>query len=194
MKYKILALSLLSAIGLTQANAAATTYTATSVATWTATAKKDTTSKLVVTPLGSLQFDYANGISSFNTQKGLFNLSITGDPSATNFKLTSKLISNTLTQLDSSGSTLTVGVRYLGNELQKGTATTLVDSTATNNLGVMINLLNGAKLATNTSVSDSFTFYIKEGTKDGTTKSDFSSLPDGIWSGDVGVEFDATWS
>ncbi|WP_227541133.1 common pilus major fimbrillin subunit EcpA, partial [Klebsiella pneumoniae] len=77
-----------------------------------ATAKKDTTSKLVVTPIGSLTFNYAEGIKGFNSQKGLFDVTVEGDTTATAFKLTSKLVSNTLTQLDTSGSTLEVGVNY----------------------------------------------------------------------------------
>ncbi len=39
---------------------------------------KDTTSKLVVTPLGSLAFQYAEGIKGFNSQKGLFDVAIEG--------------------------------------------------------------------------------------------------------------------
>ncbi|STV79436.1 fimbrillin MatB [Klebsiella michiganensis] len=54
--------------------------------------KKDTTSKLVVTPLGSLAFQYAEGVKGFNSQKGLFDVAIEGDATATAFKLTSRLI------------------------------------------------------------------------------------------------------
>ena len=35
----------------------------------------------------------------------------------------------------------------------------------------------------------------KRGTTDGTTAvTDYSTLPEGIWSGDVSVQFDATWT
>jgi hypothetical protein len=68
--------------------AQAADVTAQAVATWSATAK-DTTSKLVVTPLGSLAFQYAEGIKGFNSQKGLFDVAIEGDATATAFKLTS---------------------------------------------------------------------------------------------------------
>ncbi len=57
--------------------AQAADVTAQAVATWSATAK-DTTSKLVVTPLGSLAFQYAEGIKGFNSQKGLFDVAIEG--------------------------------------------------------------------------------------------------------------------
>ncbi|WP_251277096.1 common pilus major fimbrillin subunit EcpA, partial [Enterobacter hormaechei] len=42
---------------------------------------------------------------------------------------------------------------------------------------------------------DGFTFSIISGTTDGTTAvTDYSTLPEGIWSGDVSVQFDATWT
>lgn len=99
MKKKVLAIALVTVFtGMGVAQAA--DVTAQAVATWSATAKKDTTSKLVVTPLGSLAFQYAEGIKGFNSQKGLFDVAIEGDSTATAFKLTSRLITNTLTQLD----------------------------------------------------------------------------------------------
>ena len=67
--------------------------TAQALATWSATAKKDTTSKLVVTPIGSLAFNYAEGIKGFNSQKGLFDVTVEGDTTATAFKLSSRAIS-----------------------------------------------------------------------------------------------------
>ncbi|MGF7445682.1 common pilus major fimbrillin subunit EcpA, partial [Klebsiella michiganensis] len=61
MKKKVLAIALVTAFaGMGVAQAA--DVTAQAVATWSATAKKDTTSKLVVTPLGSLAFQYAEGV------------------------------------------------------------------------------------------------------------------------------------
>lgn len=118
MKKKVLAIALVTVFtGMGVAQAA--DVTAQAVATWSATAKKDTTSKLVVTPLGSLAFQYAEGIKGFNSQKGLFDVAIEGDSTATAFKLTSRLITNTLTQLDTSGSTLNVGVDYNGAAVEK---------------------------------------------------------------------------
>lgn len=75
MKKKVLAIALVTVFtGMGVAQAA--DVTAQAVATWSATAKKDTTSKLVVTPLGSLAFQYAEGIKGFNSQKGLFDVAI----------------------------------------------------------------------------------------------------------------------
>ncbi|KLO03298.1 fimbrial protein, partial [Morganella morganii] len=116
-KHLIVAALIASFSGISAVQAA--DVTAQAVATWSATAKKDTTSKLVVTPLGSLSFQYAEGVKGFNTQKGLFDVAIEGDTTATAFKLTSRLVSNTLTQLDNSGSTLTVGVDYNGEAIEK---------------------------------------------------------------------------
>ncbi|MFS6933775.1 common pilus major fimbrillin subunit EcpA [Klebsiella oxytoca] len=197
MKFKVLAIALTAAMGMGVAQAA--DVTAQAVATWSATAKKDTTSKLVVTPLGSLSFEYAEGINGFNTQKGLFDVAIEGDASTTNpvtaFKLTSQLVTNTLTQLDTSGSTLSVGVAYNGESVEKGAATVMID-TANGILGGNLSALsNGYNTAGRTTAQDAFTFSIISGTEDGTTAvSDFSALPEGIWSGDVSVQFDATWT
>ncbi len=44
-----------------------------------------------------------------------------------------------------------------------------------------------------TTAQDGFTFSIISGTTNGTTAvTDYSTLPEGIWSGDVSVQFDAT--
>ena len=127
MKKKVLAIALVTVFtGMGVAQAA--DVTAQAVATWSATAKKDTTSELVVTPLGSLAFQYAEGIKGFNSQKGLFDVAIEGDSTATAFKLTSRLITNTLTQLDTSGSTLNVGVDYNGAAVEKTGDTVMIDT------------------------------------------------------------------
>ncbi|AJF71241.1 MULTISPECIES: common pilus major fimbrillin subunit EcpA [Raoultella] len=193
MKLKMLAAALMTTLCVGAVQAA--DVTAQAVATWSATAKKDTTSKLVVTPLGSLAFQYAEGIKGFNSQKGLFDVAIEGDATATAFKLTSRLITNTLTQLDTSGSTLSVGVDYNGESVEKSADTTMID-TANGKLGGNLSALaNGYNQAGRTTAQDGFNFTIVSGTTDGTTAvTDYSTLPEGIWSGDVSVQFDATWT
>lgn len=140
-----------------------------------------------------LAFNYAEGIKGFNSQKGLFDVTVEGDTTATAFKLTSKLVSNTLTQLDTSGSTLEVGVNYNGAVVGKTAETTMIDTTAGilgGNLSALSNVYNRAG---RTSAQDQFTFSIIGATSNGTTAvTDFSTLPEGIWSGDVSVEFNAT--
>ncbi len=194
MKKNIIAIALVTAfsgIGIAQA----ADVTAQAVATWAATAKKDTTSKLVVTPLGSLSFQYAEGIKGFNSARGLFDVTVEGDETATDFKLTSRLLTNTLTQLDQSGSTLDVGVEYNGEAVTAASPLVMID-TASNILGGNLSALSNAyNQAGRTSTQDGFTFKIINGTTDGSTPvTDFSSLPEGIWSGDVSVQFDATWT
>lgn len=194
MKKITLALAIVSAFAVV-GTAQAAEVTAQALATWSATAKKDTTSKLVVTPIGSLSFQYAEGIKGFNSQKGLFDVTIEGEGTATDFKLTSKLVSNTLTQLDTSGSTLDVGVSYNGAAVEKATETTMID-VAAGVLGGNLSALSSAyNTAVRTSAQDQFSFSIIGATTDGTTAvTDFSTLPEGIWSGDVSVEFNATWT
>ena len=194
MNKKIIAVALVAAFsGMGAAHAVDTTAQA--VATWSATAKKDTTSKLVVTPLGSLSFNYAEGIKGFNTQKGLFDVTIAGDTGATGFKLTSRLVSNTLTQLDTSGSTLDVGVAYNGVAVEKNADTKMIDTAAGILGGNLSALSTGYNKTGRTSAQDLFTFSIIKGTTDGSAVvADYSMLPEGIWSGDVSVQFDATWT
>ncbi|MEZ2586709.1 common pilus major fimbrillin subunit EcpA [Kluyvera intermedia] len=193
MKSNVFAVALVTTFCFGTAQAA--DMTAQAVATWSATAKKDTTSKLVVTPLGSLSFQYAEGIKGFNSQKGLFDVAVEGDATATAFKLTSRLITNTLTQLDTSGSTLDVGVNYNGEAVEKSADTVMIDTTAGVLGGNLSSLSNGYNKAGRTTAQDSFNFSIIGGTTDGTTAvTDYSTLPEGIWSGDVSVQFDATWT
>lgn len=194
MKKITLALAIVSAFAVV-GTAQAAEVTAQALATWSATAKKDTTSKLVVTPIGSLSFQYAEGIKGFNSQKGLFDVTIEGEGTATDFKLTSKLVSNTLTQLDTSGSTLEVGVNYNGAVVDKTAETTMIDVNAGILGGNLSALSNAYNTSARTSAQDQFTFSIIGATNDGTTAvTDFSTLPEGIWSGDVSVEFNATWT
>lgn len=174
--------------------AQAADVTAQAVATWSATAKKHH-QQAGCDPLGSLAFQYAEGIKGFNSQKGLFDVAIEGDTTATAFKLTSRLITNTLTQLDTSGSTLSVGVDYNGAAVEKTGDTVMID-TANNIMGGNLSALaNGYNASGRTTAQDGFTFSIISGTTNGTTAvTDYSTLPEGIWSGDVSVQFDATWT
>jgi hypothetical protein len=194
MKKIALALAIVSTFAAVS-TAQAVDVTAQALATWSATAKKDTTSQLVVTPIGSLSFQYAEGIKGFNSQKGLFDVTIAGDTAATDFKLTSRVVSNTLTQLDTSGSTLTVGVTYNGAVVDTTNETTMID-TASGALGGNLSALsNTFDQVGRASAQDQFTFSIIGATTDGTSDvTDYSTLPEGIWSGDVSVEFNATWT
>ena len=66
--------------------------------------------------------------------------------------------------------------------------------TANNIMGGNLSALaNGYNASGRTTAQDGFTFSIISGTTNGTTAvTDYSTLPEGIWSGDVSVQFDAT--
>ncbi|WP_116973206.1 common pilus major fimbrillin subunit EcpA, partial [Klebsiella pneumoniae] len=103
-----------------------------------ASATKDTTSALVVTPLKSLNFQYAEGIKAFNSQKGAFDITIQGQSGATDFTLTSQIVSNTLSRT-TDASTLAVGVNWNGNALNKSTPVTMIDTS--NNISAGLDAL-----------------------------------------------------
>lgn len=165
------------------------------VATWPATAVKETASKLTVTPVGNLYFQYAEGNQGFSSQKGQFDVTVEGEKNATDFKLTSKLVANTLTQVGPSGSTLQVGVNYHGTPVSKSAETVMIDtSSAISGYGLK-SLANAGKQPGRTSAQDQFDFRIVSATADGThAVTDFSTLPEGIWTGDVSVRFDVVWT
>lgn len=170
----------------------ADTRTAQATASWQATAIKDTTSMLVVTPLKSLTFNYAEGQKSFNQQNGAFDIAIQGQAGATDFKLASKIIANTLART-TDDSKLTVGVKWNGEDLSKTTDTVLID-TSKNLTSGLDNLAakgvyDGSERATD---RGEFTFVIASAEAKGVS-ADFKSLTDGTWDGDVKVQFTATW-
>lgn len=182
------------------APAAHAAATASATATWKATAKKDTASDLVITPLGSLNFEYAEGIKGFSSADGLFDVSVKGNAGPesakhTAFTLKAKKASGTLTSLGSK-STLDVGVSWMGKAVDEKGFTVLIDTK---------NSVNGGKLAPigagslennkRSSAQAGFSFNIQGGTSaTGTALTDLSTLPDGMWSGDVVIEFEANWA
>ena len=100
--------------------------TASATASWDATATKDTTSLLVVTPLRSVSFEYAEGLKAFNSQDGAFDITIQGQENASDFVLTSQLVTNTLTRA-TDNSTLEIGVAWNGEKLSKSTPVKMMD-------------------------------------------------------------------
>lgn len=181
--------------GVLMVSASAMAKEATAVASWSATATKDTQSDLVVTPLGSLAFDYASGVDGFNNQKGLFDVTIQGHVDATDFTLKAQKVSGTLNHL-SNPSTLDVGVSWNGQRLTQASQTTIIDTSAGIDGLNLSALASSYKIDQRTSAQESFTFDIEDATTNGTTSvaGDYSQLPDGIWSGDVKVRFIANWT
>ena len=167
---------------------------ASATASWDASATKDTTSMLVVTPLNSLTFQYAEGLNGFNSQDGAFDVTIQGQETATDFELTAQIISNTLTNASGDASTLNVGVAWNGTALTNSSDTVLVNSSSTSGLeSLMVDgAFNGAARVSDQS---NFKFTIASATSDGSQAvTDYSALPDGYWTGDVKVQFNATWT
>ncbi|QXB30674.1 common pilus major fimbrillin subunit EcpA [Aeromonas sp. FDAARGOS 1405] len=193
MKKTLIALTV-AGLGFTAAANAA--VEAKAVAKWKATAKKDTVSELVVTPLDSLSFQYAEGIKGFNTVSGLFDVAIQGDDSATDFTLKAKKLSGTLNHL-SGGSTVDVGVFWMGQPVTENAYTTLIDTAAGNTGGDLSPLASSFNVGNATDIQrhtaqGSFTFNIESATANGVAAA-FDTLPDGMWTGEVNVEFVANW-
>ncbi len=189
---KIALISLISSLFLSTSSFADVTASAT--ASWDASATKDTTSALVVTPLKSLTFDYAEGIEGFNTQDGAFDITVQGQSGATDFTLTSQIVSNTLTRT-ADASTLSVGVAWNGTALSSSSATTMINTASSISSGLEPLAVSTAYAGTDrTSTQGNFTFSIDSATSDGSTSAAFADLADGYWSGDVKVQFTATWT
>ena len=179
------------AAALISSNAMANVTTS-ATASWDASATKDVTSALVVTPLKSLNFQYAEGIKAFNAQKGAFDITIQGQSGATDFTLTSQIVSNTLSRT-TDASTLAVGVSWNGIALN--TPVTMIDTA--NNISAGLDALAVATAFAGTervSTQGNFDFTIDSATSDGSTAAEFKDLTDGYWSGDVRVQFNAEWT
>ncbi|MEB6378477.1 common pilus major fimbrillin subunit EcpA [Leclercia adecarboxylata] len=168
--------------------------TASATATWDASATKDTTSALVVTPLKSLSFQYAEGIQAFNTQNGAFDITVKGQSGATDFMLTSQIVTNTLSRA-TDNSTLDVSVKWNDKALSKTEAVKLIDTSDNVSAGLDALAVSTAYAGSDrTSTQGNFTFGIDSATSDGTNKVEFAELNDGYWSGDVKVQFNAVWT
>lgn len=164
------------------------------VAIWSVIVKKDIISKLVVTLFGSLAFQYVEGIKGFNLQKGLFDVVIEGDLTVIVFKLILRFIINILIQLDILGFILNVGVDYNGAVVEKIGDIVMIDIVNGVLGGNFSSLVNGYNVSNRIIVQDGFIFFIISGIINGIiVVIDYSILSEGIWSGDVSVQFDAIW-
>lgn len=183
----------LTVVGFGFTAAAHAAMDASATAKWKATAKKDTTSDLVVTPLSSLSFQYAEGSKAFSTVDGLFDVAIKGDASATSFTLKAKKLNGTLNHLDGK-STVEVGVLWGGAPVGTSAYTTLIDTAAGINGGSLSPVAKGFMVDTQRATAQgSFNFNIESATADGKAVT-FDALPDGQWNGEVNVEFVASWA
>lgn len=192
MKHTLSKLALLSS-SILLATSTFADVTASATAKWDATAVKDTTSALVVTPLKSLSFQYAEGLESFNQQNGAFDVTIQGQSGSTDFELTSKVITNTLTRTNDD-STLDVGVSWNGEKLSKTASTTLIDTANNINSGLEALSQESAYAGSErSSAQGTFAFTIDSATAQGAS-AEFKDLADGMWNGEVAVQFTANWT
>jgi Mat/Ecp fimbriae major subunit len=187
---KVFSIAAIATLSSLMGSTAFADVTASATATWDATATKDTTSELVVTPLKSLIFKYAEGLESFNTVVGAFDVTIKGQTGATDFDLKSKVITDTLIN-PADQSELQVGVAWNGDKLSKTTDLVMIDAAQNINAGLEALAANFAADG-RTSTQGNFTFTIDSASVDGSPV-DFSQLTDGLWNGDVSVQFTATW-
>lgn len=164
------------------------------VVIWLVIVKKDIISKLVVMLFGSLVFQYVEGIKGFNLQKGLFDVVIEGDLMVIVFKLILRFIINILIQLDILGFILNVGVDYNGVVVEKIGDIVMIDIVNGVLGGNFSLLVNGYNVSNCIIVQDGFIFFIISGIINGIiVVIDYSILLEGIWSGDVSVQFDVIW-
>lgn len=192
MKKIILAVLLAATLG-TASVAQAAERTASAIASWDAKAIKDTQSMLVVTPLKSLTFNYAEGQQAFNNLDGAFDVIIAGQSGATDFKLASKIISATLARA-SDDSTLEVGVKWNGQNLSKTVDVVMIDTANGVNTGLTALTAGDAfSNADRVSALGQFNFSIASATA-GNAPVAYQALADGLWDGNVNVQFVATWT
>ncbi|MDR7875119.1 common pilus major fimbrillin subunit EcpA [Yersinia mollaretii] len=168
----------------------------TATATWAAKATKATTAALsVVSDDLATDFTYS-AVDGFSTVDAPFTLTVTGDGSATAFKLTANTIgANKLTSIDNN-STLSVRVSKGTDPLPIAgtTGVTLFDSATSLHTPEYEGLVTGYKSNADTDVLGNFKLSIFNPTSDGSTGVLPFALPNTAWTGDVGVQFTAVWT
>lgn len=185
---KLIPIVLSGLLGATFAHAAPGSLS--SVATWKATAKKESVETFEVTPLSNLNFEYSAENKSFNAVEGLFNINMDGiakntpaDVSSFNIKV--KKLNGSLSHA-ASDSKVEIGVTWQGKPVVTTDYTTIVDEDI--DFPTVIQDPDTGM----TYAQSAFTFNVDKATVDG-SEVGFDALPDGTWSGDVNVEFVASW-
>lgn len=170
--------------------------TATDTAQWVVTATKDSKARLVVTPIGKIDFKYSPASKQFGPTDANFMVEIlndtgaayAGDPavSATNFKLEAYQTEGYAAHIDGSGAKFNVELQKEGKALGTSLADATVLNDTTTSKAFLANL--DGLLAGKSSDKGAFKAYAKpvSGTID--------ALPDGNYTGQATVAFKATWS
>lgn len=191
----IVRIAVFTAIALSTASAFAADTTANDSASWNVTATKDSTAKLVITPRGSIDFEYTKNsdgtTGNFNQAQALFDVTVDNiGMSATAFKLESRANAQKSVQ-DANGASMDVILSANGTALTQDTWTTLNDATNTfHGLESLTGLSDGVEKGSSYFEARLGNFTDAEGT----AVAEAGAMPDGIYSGVVTAEFQATWT
>lgn len=179
----------------------AATLTQTDSSSWHVTANKLSSASLAVNPTGSLPvitFTTENvgtvPTSTFSTADAPFEVVLGGDASATAFTLTANTIAGQ-TRLASTlnSSYLEIGVAYNSTPLTTASQTTIFSNGTTS--GAFAGLASTALNNGVTAAGDKFVFSVASFSADGTNViANPNALPNTTWSGNIGVQFTATWT
>ncbi|QIG04849.1 common pilus major fimbrillin subunit EcpA [Proteus sp. ZN5] len=182
-KYHALLSLLMTAF--TATAAFANTSSIQTVASWQATAVKKPQSELGVTPLNALHFEVTEN-NRFNEQNGTFDITVKDIEGATDFKLTSKVISNELRNA-ADNSVLTVKTDWNGKTLSSHQETVILDNQKGINKGLVVETKATEKSELK-NLQSAFLFNVINGTQP------TASLPEGLWEGALRIEFTSKWS
>ncbi|WP_455426023.1 common pilus major fimbrillin subunit EcpA [Dryocola sp. LX212] len=188
-------IAVLTALALSTVSAFAAETVANDSASWNVTATKDSSAKLVVTPRGSIDFQYAKSTDgttgNFNQAQALFDVTVDNTGmNATAFKLETRANAQKSVQ-DASGASMDVILSANGTALEQDTWTTLNDETNTfHGLETLTGLSDGIEKGS--SYFEARLGNFADAT--GASVTDASLMPDGIYSGVVTAEFKATWT
>ncbi|MGO2106095.1 MAG: common pilus major fimbrillin subunit EcpA [Proteus vulgaris] len=182
-KYHVLLSLLLTAF--TTTTTFANTSSVQTIANWHATAIKKPQSELGVTPLNALHFEVTEN-NRFNAQDGAFDITVKDAEGATDFKLTSKIISNELKNA-TDNSVLIVKTDWNDKTLSNNQETVILD----NQKGIHHGLMPANKASEKSelkSLQSAFLFNVINGSQS------VASLPEGLWEGALRIEFTSKWA
>ena len=185
MKKNRLLLGLLLASFTTTATYANSTTSIQTVANWHATAVKKPQSELGVTPLNALHFELTEH-DHFDQQNGAFNITVKDIEGATDFKLTSKVISNELRN-SADNSVLTVKTDWNGKTLSSYQEIVILDNLKGINKGLVVENKASEKSELK-NLQSAFLFNVITGAQP------TISLAEGLWQGTLRLEFTSKWS
>ncbi|MGL5584007.1 MAG: common pilus major fimbrillin subunit EcpA [Plesiomonas sp.] len=189
MKKHLIAGAMMSVI-LSGSVMAADTGTAQDTATWVVTAQKDSHARLIVSPVGSINFKYLPKSKTFAPTDAPFIVNIQNDSSAgtdaTDFKLEAIQTEGYAAHIAQPDQKFEVLLSVGDEALSKLKATpTLLNKSGS--INSFLTSLDG--LAAASESADRFV-----ATAVAPTGSSFDKLPDGMYEGQAQVTFQATWS